>query len=100
MDTYVNVMKAIKPVDQAAVEAHVAYLKVLDDNGKLVLAGPYADGDGGLVIYTAASRNEAIITAKADPFVADGYQSFEVRAFLPANRHNDYLVGPVAEPND
>jgi flavin reductase (DIM6/NTAB) family NADH-FMN oxidoreductase RutF/uncharacterized protein YciI len=64
---------------QEHVDAHVAYLRSLRDNGILLMAGPYDGRPGeadrqrpsGMVIL-AATEDEAIQIAEADPLVLGG----------------------------
>jgi uncharacterized protein YciI len=63
---------------------HVAFLKTLNEAGKLKFAGPFFDDDGkpngGLVVIEAADRAEAAAMGSQDPFArADLFQSVEIR---------------------
>ena len=46
--------------DIPAIRAHVAWLRSLQAAGSLDLAGPFADGSGGMVILRAESAAEAV----------------------------------------
>lgn len=83
-----------RPFTQDAIERHVARLRDLDDAGRLVAAGPLADGSGGLIIASFDSMDDAQAWADAEPFVVDGYETVDVRAWIPATRANDYLLDP------
>lgn len=48
--------------------AHRAYLQDLLLQGRLVLAGPFADGSGALFIYDVPNEDEAAKLAANDPF--------------------------------
>jgi uncharacterized protein len=52
--------------------AHWEYDRTLKNAGKLALAGPFADDVGGLFVYNAVSRGEAMSYLKQDPFALDG----------------------------
>lgn len=73
------------------VARHIAHVKNLDDQGKLVLAGPFEDYAGGMVIVRAESLEAAKLIAESDPFVSEGVRTFELRTWLLANRENGYL---------
>jgi uncharacterized protein YciI len=73
------------------VARHIAHVKDLDDQGKLVLAGPFEDYAGGMVIVRAESIEAAKKIAESDPFVTEGVRTFEVRTWLLATRENGYL---------
>ena len=76
---------------QPLVQAHVQYLKNLEEKDRLVLAGPYADNSGGMVMIKADNIETAIEIAREDPFVKSGSRSFEVNALLLACKENNYL---------
>lgn len=48
--------------------AHRAYLQDLLQQGRLVLAGPFADGSGALFVYDVPNEDEATKLAANDPF--------------------------------
>jgi uncharacterized protein len=56
----------------AARPAHWEYDQKLERAGKLALAGPLADDKGGLFVYSAASREEALVYLEEDPFALEG----------------------------
>ena len=82
----------------AARPAHVARLQALQEQGRLLLAGPFPAVDavdpgaagfsGSLIVAEFASLQEAEAWAQADPYVAGGvYAQVAVRPFrktLPA----------------
>ena len=70
--------------DTAKVEsvrpAHRAYLTSLLESGRLVLAGPFADGSGALIVYEAETREAVDDLMKNDPFHTAGiFVSWTVR---------------------
>lgn len=73
------------------VARHIEHLRRLDDQGKLVLAGPFEDYPGGMVIVRADSLDSARCIAASDPFVIEGVRTFEIRTWLLATRENGYL---------
>jgi len=52
--------------------AHWEYDKSLKRADKLALAGPLADDKGGLFVYSAVSRGEAMSYLRQDPFALKG----------------------------
>jgi uncharacterized protein len=55
------------------------HLAFLDANRANIFArGPFKDGAGGLVIYTAETLDEAAALAAADPYVVQGARSLEI----------------------
>jgi uncharacterized protein YciI len=77
---------------QAARPAHLARLQTLQDEGRLILAGPFPAVDaadpgmagftGSLIVAEFASLEAAEAWAAADPYVAAGvYAQVAVRPF-------------------
>ncbi len=62
---------------------HLAYIDQLYRENKVLMAGPFTDGKGGLVIYRADSWEEAKQLAEADPVVAQGARTLELRQWKP-----------------
>jgi uncharacterized protein YciI len=58
--------------DKAKVDeirpTHRQYLRTLIEKGQLAATGPFTDGSGALIIYEAATKEEAEALLKADPF--------------------------------
>ncbi|MDR7317961.1 YciI family protein [Brevibacillus nitrificans] len=63
--------------------AHLEYLNDLYKQDKVFMAGPFTDKEGGLVIYKASSLEEARKLAEADPVVAEGARTLELREWNP-----------------
>ena len=73
---------------KASLPAHLEYQRRMEEAGNLVLAGPMSDPSGddmmgeGMIIYRAATLDDARAMAKADPMHASGARSFEIRKWL------------------
>jgi uncharacterized protein YciI len=52
--------------------AHWEYDRALKNAGKLVLAGSFADDEGGLSVYNAVRKEEAMSYLSEDPFAKEG----------------------------
>jgi hypothetical protein len=65
--------------------AHLDYINDLYKQGKVVMAGPFTDKQGGLVIYKADTQEEALRLAQADPVVKEGARTLELREWSPLN---------------
>lgn len=52
--------------------AHWEYDRTLESAGKLALAGPFANDEGGLFVYNAVRREEALSLREKDPFAVEG----------------------------
>ncbi|MHA7777581.1 YciI family protein [Roseibium sp. M-1] len=67
---------------------HLAYQAELEAAGKLAFAGPVSDPSGeemtgeGMIIYRAASMEEARALAEADPMHQRGVRTFTLRRWL------------------
>jgi uncharacterized protein len=51
---------------------HREYTQRLKAEGKIVIAGPFRDGVGALIVYEASSQHEAESLASNDPFFKGG----------------------------
>ncbi|MDD4000842.1 MAG: YciI family protein [Bacilli bacterium] len=87
---YLMLMENIKTLNLDVIKRHVFHLKNLDDKGLLYLCGPFVDYGGGMVILKTDTLEEAVLIANADPFIAEGYKTFEIRTLEVANKENGY----------
>ena len=74
---------------QSLRPTHRQYLTKLKEEGKLAVAGPFLDDSGALIVYEAASVEEAEAILKGDPFHDGGvFVSWKLRPWNPvfANR--------------
>jgi uncharacterized protein YciI len=71
---FVNVISYVS--DKAKIEAvrplHRAYAEGLRNQGKIVVAGPFQDGAGALIVYEAETQEDAEALATNDPFFTGG----------------------------
>lgn len=62
--------------------AHLANLNPLDKEGRVILAGPFTDQTGSLIIIEADSLEEAKRIATNDPYTIHGiFERVEVHPF-------------------
>ncbi len=80
-----------KPFTETVIRAHVQHLRQLDQEGKLILCGPFLDHKGGMVILKAMSHEEALAIAAQDPFVVQGFETCEVRTWQLSCEENNHL---------
>ncbi|RMF36749.1 MAG: hypothetical protein D6754_10875 [Alphaproteobacteria bacterium] len=72
----------------AILPAHLAYQAEQEAAGRLAFAGPLSDETGtqnsgdGLIVYRAASLEEARALAEADPMHSSGTRRFTIRRWL------------------
>lgn len=82
--TPAQAMEAVK----AMLPEHLDYQRTQELSGKLAFAGPLSDETGewmegvGLIIYRAASLEEATALAHADPMHQAGVRTFTIRKWL------------------
>jgi uncharacterized protein YciI len=79
--------------DKAKIQAlrptHRQYLSQLRERGQLAIAGPITDDSGALIVYEAASADEAEKLLQGDPFHQNGiFLRYVLRPWNPviANR--------------
>lgn len=73
--------------------AHRAYLADLLHQGRLALAGPFADGSGALFVYDAPNEQEAANLAANDPFSkAELFQQIVMKPWTPLFANADTLT--------
>jgi uncharacterized protein YciI len=68
---------------------HRQYLASLRERGQLAASGPFTDDSGALIIYEAATREEAEAILRGDPFHKHGiFITWQLRPWNPviANR--------------
>jgi uncharacterized protein len=72
------------------IAEHAAHLRELDDDHKLVLAGPFTDDPRGLLILNCANSAAASAILDADPLVGAGVRTYRVHSWLIANAANGF----------
>ena len=76
----------------AARPPHRAYLAEIKKAGKLVVAGPFTDMTGGLIVYEAESVEEAEMLIRADPFFTKGvFVKWTIRPWNPVMTNRELL---------
>ena len=88
--TYLYIMHDQKQLNEAIILEHVHHLKQLKKEERLVVCGPFTDHPGGIVVFHATSKEEALVIAKQDPFIRDRYKSFDLYMLDVADEHNDF----------
>lgn len=63
--------------------AHLAHLEPLDVQGRVILAGPFTDKTGSLIVLEVASLEEVQTIVESDPYVKFGvFERVEIHPFL------------------
>lgn len=88
-EMYAIVSTPVKPENlQANLPAHLEYQAQMEQQGKLVMAGPLSDLSGdlmegvGMIIYRAESLDAARALADADPMHKTGTREYTIRRWL------------------
>lgn len=76
-----NAFGNLSPEEEAIIDEHFGYLKKGLTERKLILAGPCLDGDFGIVIFRAASKEEAEEFVENDPAVKNRIMNAELHPF-------------------
>ena len=77
---YVALLEMLdKEKDEQILEIHKAYLQEHIKNGNIYGKGPFTDHSGGMVIYKAASFEEAMELATNDPAVLQGTRKLTLK---------------------
>ena len=69
---YLILTRRTATFDQAVIAPHYAHLDALREDGRLELAGPFADRSGGAYLVRAGNLAEAEAIAFADPVHTTG----------------------------
>jgi uncharacterized protein YciI len=69
--------KTAKETPEDITAAHGHYLKDMHEAKKVVYSGPL-ETIGGMVVYDANSKEEAIEFVELDPFVSGNYREYEI----------------------
>ncbi len=80
-----------KPKVDEIRPTHRQYLRGLKEKGQIAATGPFTDDSGALIIYEAATKEEAEALLKADPFNQAGiFLKYVIRPWNPvmANRES------------
>jgi len=73
--------------------AHWDYDRTLEKDGKLALAGPFANDEGGLFVYNAVRKEEAMSYLEQDPFAVAGvFADCELLEWLVEGVNPDLLA--------
>ena len=63
--------------------AHLQHLEPLAQAEKIILAGPFTDGSGSLIVVEAPTREAAWELVARDPYVTNGiFNRVEVKPFV------------------
>ena len=67
------------PLRDQPLEPHLEYLLALRDRGSVTAGGPFRDGSGGIVIFSADDIVEVNQLVARDPAIVDGILTANVK---------------------
>ena len=73
----------------AAMKAHVAWLRTHYEAGTFVVSGRKVPRDGGIILAVGHDRPAIEAVVKADPFVARGLADYRLVEFNASQRADD-----------
>ena len=73
----------------AAMKAHMRFLKAHYASGHFLVSGRKIPRDGGIILAVGKSREEIELIARQDPFVAQGLAEARVIEFRASQRAKD-----------
>ena len=71
---------------EPALDAHVEFLEQNYASGRFIASGPKVPRTGGVIIATAATKDELTAALEADPFKQEGLASYTVTEFRASMR--------------
>ena len=89
---YAAVIEYTRDMDkvQSIRPVHRQYLTSLRERGQLAAAGPFTDDSGALIVYEAASVEEAEKLLQGDPFHQNGiFLTYVLRPWNPVLVNRD-----------
>jgi uncharacterized protein len=80
---------------QSLRPVHRQYLASLRERGQLAVAGPFTDDSGALIVYEAASHEEAERLLQGDPFYHNGvFLTYQLRPWNTVMANRDLFPAP------
>ena len=79
------------PMREQGLGPHGAYMRQLQEQGRLFAGGGYASDDGGMAIVMCANIDEARAILAADPAITSGIFIAELRQWTPRFRTDEPL---------
>jgi uncharacterized protein YciI len=73
----------------AAMSAHMKFLKKYYDAGNFLISGRKIPRDGGIILAVGESREQIEAIAREDPFYTKGLADCRVIEFRPSQRADD-----------
>lgn len=74
----------------AAMRAHMKFVRKYYATGNFLVSGRKIPRDGGIILAIGESREQIEAIAREDPFYARGLSDFRVIEFLASQRADDF----------
>ena len=71
-----------KPICDQPLDEHVEYLRRLHEAELVIMAGPFEDSTGGLVVFAANRQDNVESLVSRDPAIEDGTLVARVRTWV------------------
>jgi uncharacterized protein len=80
-------------LDASLLTRHIEHLRNLNQEGKLMVGGPFKNNEQAMIILNCGDIDEAIILAESDPFIIEKYyNTYEINELIVANEENNWLM--------
>ena len=79
------------PMREQGLGPHGAYMRQLQEQGRLFAGGGYSSDDGGMAIVMCANLDEARAILAADPAITSGIFVAELKQWTPRFRSDEAL---------
>lgn len=95
MEKFVVILKEKRDgeLDANLLSRHIDYLRLLSQEGKLMIAGPFKNNEQAMLILNCEDIDEAINLVSSDPFIKEKYyNTYEINELIVANEENNWLM--------
>lgn len=80
-------------LDASLLTRHIEHLRNLNQEGKLMVGGPFKNNEQAMIILNCGDIDEAISIAESDPFIKEKYyNTYEINELIVANEENNWLM--------
>jgi uncharacterized protein len=80
-------------LDASLLTSHIEHLRHLNQEGKLMVGGPFKKNEEAMIILKCGDIDEAITLAESDPFIKEKYyNTYEINELIVANEENNWLM--------
>ncbi|MCS7142785.1 MAG: YciI family protein [Aigarchaeota archaeon] len=86
MSYFAVITEAVASPEETAKyrDDHYKYIDKLAKEGKILMAGPFVDGSGGLIVLSVASKEEAEALISQDPYIKYKLRRYTIKEWKRA----------------